>query len=414
MRAHLFVLVYAACLPLVPLVPFAGALLWAWVSLMYPQTLTYGLVPFPVAAPVAALTLGCLVLLRERLVPPATATSWAMAALALCCAVAQIAAEDRALGAPRWDTIWKGLLMALVTLAMLRSRLRIDALVWVIVLSLGFHGLKGGAFALVTGGAYRVVGAPGTIIGDNNHFAVALAMAIPPMVYLALHAARGAIRLGCWLLTGCAIVAALFTYSRGGALALGVALVLVGCRGARGLGAGALAICVALVAVGLAPEALQSRLGTIDGFAQDASAQGRLAIWRVALALAWERPLTGFGFHATTLPDLVHRIDPGVLPRAVHNSVLEVLVEAGLPACVAHLWLIAATAAALRRVRRDARGLPEWRWAADLAAMLQASLGAYLVGGFFISFAFYDGWWFVAILAAALRQLQRSTALAAR
>lgn len=414
MRAQLFVILYAACLPLVPLAPFAGVLLWAWVSLMYPQALTYGLVSFPLAAPVAALTLACLLLSRERAMPPATATSLAMVTLALGCALAQFSADDPALGQSRWDTIWKGLLMTLATLATLRSRLRVQALVWVIALSIGFYALKGCAFVLVTGGAYRVGGAQGTIIGDNNHLAVALAMALPLLVHLALHSAHAAMRAGCWILAACAVVAALFTYSRGGALALAVALAFVWWRASRRPGAAMLAAAAAVIAFAVAPDALQERLGAIGDFAQDRSAQGRLAIWRVAAALAWERPLTGFGFHATTQPDLVHRIDADVTPRAVHNSFLEVLAEAGLPAFLGHVWLIAATAENLRRVRRDAHGQDAWRWAADLAGMLQASLAAYLVGGFFISFAFYDGWWFVAALAAAIRLQQRRGAAAAR
>jgi hypothetical protein len=34
--------------------------------------------------------------------------------------------------------------------------------------------------------------------------------------------------------------------------------------------------------------------------------------------------------------------------------------------------------------------------------LLQVSMVGYLVGSFFISFAFYDGWWFLAVVAAAL------------
>jgi hypothetical protein len=42
---------------------------------------------------------------------------------------------------------------------------------------------------------------------------------------------------------------------------------------------------------------------------------------------------------------------------------------------------------------------------------MQASLLAYCVGSFFISFAFYDGWWYLAALATALR-VHACTALA--
>jgi energy-converting hydrogenase Eha subunit G len=66
-----------------------------------------------------------------------------------------------------------------------------------------------------------------------------------------------------------------------------------------------------------------------------------------------------------------------------------------------------ATARYLAAVRARTRDLPEWRWARDLAGLLQVSMVGYLVGSFFISFAFYDGWWFLAVVAAALRLLVR-------
>jgi len=92
-----------------------------------------------------------------------------------------------------------------------------------------------------------------------------------------------------------------------------------------------------------------------------------------------------------------------VTPRAVHNSYLEAFAEAGALALACHLLMILAAALDLRRARRATAGVAGWRWAHDLAGMLQASLLAYCVGSFFISFAFYDGWWYLAALATALR-----------
>jgi putative inorganic carbon (HCO3(-)) transporter len=407
MRAYLFVLIYAGYLPLVLLTPFAGAMLWAWVSLMYPQTLTYGFVPFSYAALIAVLTLGSFVLSRERRLPPATATSWAMVGMILACGVAYAGSYDRALSFARWDTIWKGLLLALVTLAMLRTRLRIHGFVWIMALSIGFFGLKGGLFSFATGGAYRVSGAEGTIIGDNNHLAVALVMAIPLIVYLAIHSALRIVRVGCWIFAFFVLVAALFTYSRGGALALAAMMGLLWLRSPHRLATLAVLGVFGAVALVFAPDALWARFGSIDDFRQDSSAMGRLAIWRVSLILASQHPLTGIGFQATALPQVVHRVDPTVIPRAVHNSYLEVLVEAGIFAFLCHVVIIVATARHLAAVRTCTRGLADWLWARDLAGLLQVSLVGYLVGSFFISFAFYDGWWFIAVVAAALRLLVR-------
>ena len=105
MRAYLFVLIYAGMLPLALLSPFAGAMIWAWLSLMYPQSQTYGYFSFGFAAPVAALTLAAFLLSRERALPPSTAVAWSMAGMILACGVAHATAIDREIGAVRWDTI---------------------------------------------------------------------------------------------------------------------------------------------------------------------------------------------------------------------------------------------------------------------------------------------------------------------
>ena len=57
----------------------------------------------------------------------------------------------------------------------------------VIALSIGFYGVKGGIFTIVTGGVYRVQGPPGTFIAGNNEIGLAIAMTIPLLCYCARH-----------------------------------------------------------------------------------------------------------------------------------------------------------------------------------------------------------------------------------
>ena len=48
--------------------------------------------------------------------------------------------------------------MLILTLMILRGRKQIDCLIWVIVISVAFYGVKGGAWTLLTGGGGRVWG----------------------------------------------------------------------------------------------------------------------------------------------------------------------------------------------------------------------------------------------------------------
>jgi hypothetical protein len=70
--------------------------------------------------------------------------------------------------------------------ALLTSRRRIQALVWVMVLSLAFFGVKGGAYTILSGGGARIFGPPATMIEDNNHLAVGLLVTLPLMNFLRL------------------------------------------------------------------------------------------------------------------------------------------------------------------------------------------------------------------------------------
>ena len=75
-------------------------------------------------------------------------------------------------------------MFSFLTILLLYKRGHVQVLVWVIVVSLGFYGLKGGIFVVASGGEYRVWGPPGSFIEDNNGLALALIMVLPLMWYL--------------------------------------------------------------------------------------------------------------------------------------------------------------------------------------------------------------------------------------
>ena len=54
-------------------------------------------------------------------------------------------------------------LMIFVTMMLMQSKERINQLVWVMALSLGFYGVKGGIFTITNGGAFHVRGPAGQL-----------------------------------------------------------------------------------------------------------------------------------------------------------------------------------------------------------------------------------------------------------
>ena len=95
-----------------------------------------------------------------------------------------------------WTQTLKIHLMILVTLMLIRGREHINYLVWVLVVSIGYYGLKGGVFTLLHGGENRVYGPPGSVIEENNALALALVTLFPLMYYLTVVSKQTWIRWG--------------------------------------------------------------------------------------------------------------------------------------------------------------------------------------------------------------------------
>lgn len=386
--------------------PFFGALAWTWVSIMNPHREVWGFASgLPVAMLVGVATVVGWLISREPKRIVINGVTLIFIALMPIITIATALSIVPAMAWPKWDLVLKTLVMSILITSMMTNKVRIHALVWVLCLSLGYYGVKGGVFALISGGTNRVFGPESSYISDNNHLALALIMAIPLINYLRVQSAHPVVRFGLLGAMVTTAMAAIFTYSRGGLLGLGAMGAVLWWRSRQKLLFAALFVVGALGIFAAAPESWMERMRSIAEYQEDGSAMSRLEIWGAALRIAASNPVFGGGFRATHSQAVVDRYSPGVTARAVHNSHIEILVENGAIAFLLHLGLIACVWVYAGRTMRMARGVPELDWARELGAMLQASLVAYVVGGSFLSLAYYDGWWYLAILAAATQSV---------
>jgi probable O-glycosylation ligase (exosortase A-associated) len=289
-----------------------------------------------------------------------------------------------------WERMTKILLMALATLFLMQSRERIHALVWVIVVSIGFYGIKG-AFWFMTSTGGWVFGPAGSFIGDNTSLALALIMIIPLLRYLQTISAILWVQFGL-VMAGLGCVASIVgSYSRGAFIAAVAMIIMLVMRSRRRLLLGALAIGVAM-AVGLyAPERWVGRIQSIANYQVDSSAMGRLQAWEFAINLSLDRPFAGGGFRAYNDPNLWVQFAPeGAIPRAYHSIYFQMLGDHGFVGLGIFLLLGLAGWAAARRVIRLTRDRPDLRWANELARMTQVSIVGFAVGGAFLSLAGFD------------------------
>ncbi|EGJ09806.1 putative O-glycosylation ligase, exosortase A system-associated [Rubrivivax benzoatilyticus] len=372
--------------------PWIGVLLWTWLSLMNPHRYAFG---FSVTAPLAAIAavstlVGMLAAPKDRESPFKGAPPVILLIFMAWMTLSWVMGMDRANDYAQWDKVMKINLMVLVTLMLLRTRVQIMTFVWVATFSLALLGIKGGLFTIANGGNYRVWGPPGSFIYDNNHFALALVMTIPLMRFLQMQTQAAWLKLA--MTGGMVLVAAsaLGSHSRGGFLAICAMTLVLWWRGRNRFVSGVVLAVVAAVLLAFMPQEWSDRIATIGEYNEDASAQGRLSAWATAWNAAFHYPF-GVGFNAAR-PELFQRFSPNpeVGTPVAHSIYFQVLGQHGFVGLGLFLLLWGVTWRWAAKLRREARDIPQARWAADLGAMCQVSLVGYAVGGAFLNLAHFD------------------------
>jgi len=247
---------------------------------------------------------------------------------------------------------------------------------------------------------------------DPNESALLLVVAIPFAVGLASRSQR-------WLWIGLAVVCALaaaMTGSRGGLLGLAALsgqmiyraaprrrlLYVVGIAGAAS---------ILYASVGSDTKA---RLSTVFSMEQDYNASdrdGRIAVWKRGVGYMVQRPLLGVGVSCFPIAEGVMsgKLDVGFGVRytAAHNSFVQVGAELGvlgLIAFCAALWTARRACISIPKRPSPTRG-PDASHSNDLHAMAvatESALVAFVVTGFFLSFAYQMVTFLLFALAAGI------------
>lgn len=405
MRDILLLAALVGVFPLILRAPQIGILTWVWLSLMNPQQEVYGfLSSFQLNFYVAILTALAWAGSRERKFAPLNPVTALLLLFGLWISVTTYFALQRDFSYVLWDRTIKTLVLSLAILALTTTKARIQAVIWVMVLSLGYFGVKGGGFVLLTGGAHRVYGPPNSMIEDNNALGLALVMILPFMNYLRVTSRATWVRmalLGAIVLT---IMAVIGTYSRGALFALAVTGVAFAVKSRSGFIPLILGGLVMISLPSLVPASWFNRMSTIQSYDQDSSFEGRVAAWKTSVNIAKARP-TGGGFSSVNLDWVAQAYHtPGSLERsrAAHSIYFEVLGDHGFLGLALFLILIAAAWYNTSATLSFARGRPELDWAIRLARTMQVSMIGFLVGGAALSMAYYDGFLIILALTGSL------------
>lgn len=370
--------------------PWIGVIMWTWVSLMNPHVqFGYAVASWPVASIVAVCTLAGMLFTRDKQNPFTAPPAWTLLAFALWMTLMLPLALYLDPSLPLWERSMKIFLMIFVTVALINTRTKLNWFVWTMVVSIGYYGVKGGAFTLATGGNYRVWG-PGGFIEGNNEVALAIVTIIPLMRFGQLQLKRAWAKHIASACIALAAIAALGSHSRGAVLGVGAMGFFLWLKTDKKVLWAILIVGFSATLLPMMPEAWWERMYTIETYKSDESALGRLNAWAMAWNLAVDRFPIGGGMSMYT-QEVFGRYAPNPDQwLQAHSIYFQILGELGFLGLALFLTLFIQTWLMALNLVRLGRQNAELHWAADLGSMIQVSLVGFAVGGAFLSLAYFD------------------------
>ena len=395
MRDILLTLILIGLVPVILRSPVAGALAWAWVAVMSPHRMAFGFAAsLPFAQIVAILTFVSYFINQKKHALPMSGGTVLLIGLMIWMTISSIFSINEPEQVwNRWLFVAKINVMLLFTLMILRGRKEIEMLIWVIVASIGYFGVKGGLWTIIAGGTNHVYGPPGGMLLDNNAFAVGLIIILPLMYYLQQVASDRRIRWALLISMVLCVFSILGSQSRGGLLGLLAVVSMLGLKSKYPVRS--LVVLSALVLIGVAfmPDSWTQRMDTIQGYEGDSSAMSRLWTWTTLWNVAVARPFVGAGYGAEN-PMIFMNYAP-IGPQyevfqgkawVAHSIYFQALGEHGFPGLFLYLalglWIWFAAGSTARKAQLH----PELAaWMPLLMRMVQTSLLGFAVGGAFLS-----------------------------
>jgi probable O-glycosylation ligase (exosortase A-associated) len=385
---------YAACLYL--WIAYFRPESWAWSDIFASLNLSY--------------FAGAYLVIRTIVSGTKIALDWRSGLLLLFLAQSLIATAfgvDPTYSFGQWYDFAKMIAVSILLANIIQTTADLRLVLIVISLSLGFEAAKQGWAQLVLNpGGRNDNGVP--FLGDNNLVAVGMAMLVPVIGVVAATATGWQKRAFQFLNIG-VVYRAVSTYSRGGFLSIGAVSAIWFWRSPHKLKTFAAVVIAAALVLPVLPTQFWDRMSTIaaPADARDDSQQSRLHFWRVAVAMANDRPLTGVG-HAA-YPRAYNRYDwtggQFMTNRAVHSAWFGVLAELGYPGLLLFLLILFGSFRACRRVRLAARRGEITGPLGLYAVAFETSLAAFMVGGSFVSFHYCEMLWHYFALTIALERV---------
>ncbi len=410
LRSLLMLVVYMSFLGVSLAVPYVATLGYVWVDIFQPQTASYVLLnTLPVAMIMGAAAFTTYIMMDRRSPPPVTLIFVLQLTFAAWVTLTTVYAVAGPVAWEKWSWGFKTIVFSAFVPFVIRSRVQIEALIQVYVLSMAANFIPFGAKVLMSGGGYGMnlgLQAGNGGLAEGGLLSTACLMVIPWLLHLANHTRLlpkwKLVPIAYWGMAGLAIATAVGTYERSALIGMCVLAAHSWLRAKKKMLLGVVIVCVGLGIAYKASSGYAARISTIEDYSSDGSAYVRILIWKWTLGFVASHPAGG-GFQAYTtsvieVPQLGSSPAHEEYGRAYHSSYFEVLGEEGIPGIAMFFGITGLVLFQLRRVARLARQDPEFAWVASLANATEGGLAVFFSSGAFVSIAFQPMlWYFVAV-----------------
>lgn len=387
--------------------PYVGILVSSWLNYMNPHRLCFGFAySLPLSYVISLLVSVSYLFSKERKSFPKDKLVVLIMVFLIWMGITTVFAFNDTATA-EYIRVLKIQFPIILTLAMFNDKQRLHQLLWVIVLSLGYFGVKGGVFTVATGGGHRIYGPPGSFIEENNALAVANLMVMPLMVYLRTLLKKNwqkQLMLFCIISMAFAVIG---SQSRGAFLAIATVGFYFWLQSHNKLVTALLLIFFVGTLALILPESWYDRMHTINTYQEDDSAMGRIRAWTLAFNIA-NHNLLGGGLMLWSKSTYLQYLDdfrPGMTAYVAHSIYFSVLGEHGWIGLLLFVSIFGLAWRYCSKLVATCKKDDENKWIADLAKMIKLSLLAYLSGGAFLSLSYLDLPWHLVAIVILLKEM---------
>jgi O-antigen ligase len=262
---------------------------------------------------------------------------------------------------------------------------------------------------------YRIMGT----FGDPNFFAQVMVVIVPIALNRVLYEKKPVLKLLAGWALAASFLTVIFTFSRGGFLALCGVLALIVVVRKPPLVAVLCGLLILLLLVPFLPATYFERIQTILEYLPfsgadvrgEVSLRGRMSEYAVGIQMFLDKPILGIGYENYAANYLKYSmrlgLDPRRTERSAHSLYIEVLAEQGILGLLMFAFVLYSTFRSLINGKKIFQKISQDEYA-DLALAFQIGFMGYLAAALFIHGAYPRNLWLLIGIGLATQQAARN------